>query len=192
MATEKSAFPTIATARLSLRELAPADAAVLHECWSDKAVTEYMVLDAFTNVETSARMIGLLAGLAGTEAGIRWAIALKDCGKVIGTCGFHNVKAEHSRAEMGYEMGKEYWGRGLMAEALQAILRHGYEVMNLNRVEAFVNVGNSRSVRVLERLGFKLDGTLREYEYARGRFVDQHCFSLLRGDFVGSGAGGTN
>lgn len=183
MDSDKNVFPTIDTARLTLRELTPADATVLHEYWSDKAVTEYMVLDAFENIATSRQMLDLLAGLAGKGAGIRWAVVLKAGGRVIGTCGFHNVKDEHSRAEMGYEMGKEYWGRGLMAEALQAILRHGYGAMNFNRIEAFVNVGNARSVRILKRLGFKLDGTLREYEYARGRFVDQHCFSLLRSDF---------
>lgn len=185
MSLEKSTFPVIVTARLSLRELSPDDAAVLHKYWSDKAVTEYMVLDAFENIGTTERMIDLLAKLAHDGAGIRWAISLKAGGRVIGTCGFHNIKAEHSRAEMGYEMGKEYWGRGLMSEALQAILRHGYEVMDFNRVEAFVNVGNARSVQILRRLGFTLDGTLREYEYARGRFVDQHCFSLLKRDFAG-------
>lgn len=189
MTTEKSVFPTLTTARMLLRELSPADAAVLHEYWSDKAVTEFMVLNAFANIATTARMIELLAGLAGAGAGVRWAVALRDGGRVIGTCGFHNLKAEHSRAEIGYELGKEYWGRGLMSEALRAILRHGYEVMNFNRIEAFVNVGNARSVQLLERLGFRLDGTLREYEYARGRFVDQHCFSLLKGDFAGSGGG---
>lgn len=177
----KEAFPTIETARLLLREIVGGDAAALHRYWSDEDVTEYMVLDPFEKIEDTRQMIVLLAGLFADGTGVRWAVVRKEDGAVIGTCGFHNLKPEHFRAEMGYEMGREFWGRGLMAEALAAILRYGYDALGFNRVEAFVNAGNERSVRILEKLGFQLDGTLREYEFARGRFVDQHCFSLLRG-----------
>jgi Acetyltransferases, including N-acetylases of ribosomal proteins len=180
MDNDTATFPLIATERLSLREIVAADAAVLHRYWSDAAVTEYMVLDPFQTIVDTQRMITLLTGLFPGGTGIRWAIVRKTDGKVIGTCGFHNLNPEHFRAEIGYELGKEYWGQGLMAEALTAILRYGCNTMNFNRVEAFVNEGNARSVRILEKLGFRLDGTLREYEFARGRFVNQHCFSLLR------------
>jgi len=177
--TEKS-FPMIETERLVLREIVADDAAALHRYWSDEDVTEFMVLDPFAKIEDTQQMIVLLAGLYADGAGVRWAVVRKEDGVVLGTCGFHNLKPEHFRAEMGYEMGKEYWGRGLMAEALAAILGYGFDAMNFNRVEAFVNAGNTRSLRILEKLGFRLDGTLREYELARGRFVDQHCLSLLR------------
>lgn len=174
----------IETERLMLREIMIGDAAALHRYWSDEDVTEFMVLDPFAKIADTQQMIVLLAGLFADGAGVRWAIAGKEDGMVLGTCGFHNLKPEHFRAEMGYEMGKEYWGRGLMAEALTAILRYGFEAMDFNRVEAFVNAGNTRSLRILEKLGFRLDGTLREYELARSRFVDQHCLSLLRKDRV--------
>lgn len=176
----KRAFPAIETERLILREIVAADAAVLHRYWSDDDVTEYMVLDPFEKIEDTIQMIVLLAGLFADDSGIRWAVVRKEDGVVIGTCGFHNLKPEHFRAEMGYEIGKEYWGQGLMSESIKAILDYGYETMDFNRVEAFVNEGNSRSLRLLEKIGFRLDGTLREYEFARGRFVDQHCLSLLR------------
>ena len=188
MEKDKGAFPTLETARLTLREITAGDAAALHTYWSDEDVTEYMVLEPFEKLEDTRQMIVLLAGLFAAGTGGRWAIVRKDDGAVLGTCGFHNLRPEHFRAEMGYEMGREYWGQGLMAEALAAILRYGYEVMGFNRVEAFVNTGNERSVRILEKLGFKLEGTLREYEFAKGRFVDQHCFSLLRGQMARNGA----
>ncbi len=187
MAGAREIFPTIETARLLLREIAVEDAAALHRYWSDDNVTEFMVLDKFENIATSRQMIVLLAGLFADGKGVRWAVVRQEDGTVIGTCGFHNLRPEHFRAEMGYELGQEYWGQGLMGEALAAILRYGWESMGLNRVEAFVNAGNLRSVRILERLGFQLDGTLREYEYARGRFVDQHCYSLLRGQMMRDG-----
>ncbi len=182
LVNEDRVFPTLETERLILREIAAGDASALHKFWSDKIVTEYMVLDPFTRIEETVQMIVVLTGLFADGEGARWAIVRKEDGAVIGTCGFHNLKPEHFRAEIGYELGREYWGRGLMAEALAAILRYGYDTMGFNRVEAFVNAGNARSVRILERHGFRLDGTLRQYEFARGRFVDQHCFSRLRGD----------
>ncbi|MDT8903723.1 GNAT family N-acetyltransferase [Anaeroselena agilis] len=184
MEKPRGAFPTIETARLTLREIVSGDAALLHRYWSDEDVTEFMVLDRFTKIEDTVQMIVLLAGLFADGSGVRWAVVRKEDGAVLGTCGFHNLKPEHFRAEVGYEMGKEYWGRGLMTEALTAILGYGIEAMDFNRVEAFVNAGNIRSLRILEKLGFRLDGTLREYERARGVFVDQHCLSLLRKEWV--------
>ncbi len=84
---------------------------------------------------------------------------------------------------MGYELGREYWNQGIMTEALPAIMDYGFNCLNYNRIEAFVNYGNVRSAGLLERMGFKLDGVLREYEFNRGNFVDQYCYSLLKKDF---------
>lgn len=124
----------------------------------------------------------LLNGLPASRQGIRWAITRKEDDKVLGTCGFHNVKAEHSRAEMGYELGKEFWGQGVMQESLTAILDYGFNTLQYNRIEAFVNAGNCKSTRILAKMGFSLDGLLREYEFACGKFVDQYCYSLLKSE----------
>lgn len=174
-------FPTRETSRLLLRELSSEDAGVLHQYWSDLTVTEYM-LETFKTMEQTRNMIELLKSLPDNNLGFRWAITSKDSGKVFGTCGFHNVRPEHYRAEMGYELGKEYWGQGIMAEALTAILNYGFDTLQYNRIEAFVNFGNKRSVRILEKMGFQLDGLLRNYEFAGGKFLDQYCYSLLKSD----------
>ena len=70
-----------------------------------------------------------------------------------------------------------------MTEALQAIIRYGFATMKYNRIEAFVNFGNIKSQKILEKNGFKLDGLLREYEFNRGKFVDQYCYSLLKSEY---------
>ena len=176
-------FPMIKTDRLVLCQLQIEDTVVLHEYWSDEAVTEYFTIDPFTNIKETIEMVEVLKNLFRCRQGIRWAIVRKNDSKVLGTCGFHNLKPEHLRVEMGYELGKKYWGQGFMAEALTAILDYGFNVMQVNRIEAFVNQGNGRSVRILEKMGFKLDGLLRNYEFARGKFVDQYCYSLLKSDY---------
>lgn len=179
-------FPEIETERLLLRQLQVEDGPLLHQYWSDVDVLKYMTLDAFQSIGETIEMINLLRSLVENEQGIRWAIVNKDDHAVLGTCGFHNVKSEHRRAEMGYELGKEYWGQGIMREALAAIIGYGFTDKQYNRIEVFINKGNDKSVRIAEKMGFKLDGLLRNYEFARGEFVDQYCYSLLRSDpYVG-------
>lgn len=179
---EQGKFPMIITDRLMCRQITMEDATILHQYWSDLDVTEYLSLNPFQKIEETRDMIAILNSLPGNNQGIRWAITRKSDNKVLGTCGFHNHKPEHFRAEVGYELGKEYWGQGIVAEALTAILDYGFNGMNCNRIEAFVNYGNVKSTRLLERMGFKLDGILREYEFNRGEFVNQYCYSLLKVD----------
>ena len=176
-------FPVLRTERLICRQITTEDAKILHNYWSDPEVTRYFSMEPFHSLEETLEMIELLNGLPKSNQGIRWVVTRAGNGAVMGTCGFHNHKPEHFRAEMGYEIGKEHWGQGIMTEAIKAILQYGFHYMKFNRVEAFVNYGNDRSTRLLERTGFHLDGLLREYELNRGCFADQYCYSLLKRDW---------
>jgi ribosomal-protein-alanine N-acetyltransferase len=177
--TNTRIFPELRTRRLLLRELRRADAKDLFPVWSDPVVTEYLTMDPFASLAQTEEMIDFLLTLHPQGTGCRWAVTDARTGRVLGTCGFHNVSAEHSRAEMGYELGAQHHRRGYMTEAVSTILSYGFASFGFNRVEAFVTVGNIPSRSFLEHLGFSLDGTLRDYEFARGRFMDQWCFSLL-------------
>lgn len=178
-------FPVIGTPRLVLRQLSGDDTPSLHTVWSDPTVLEFMVLDPFETHEETLAMIDLLKNLHEAGEGIRWIVTMASDGSVMGTCGFHNWKKEHFRAEIGYEMGKGFWGKGYMKEALAAILDYGFSVMGLNRIEAFVTDGNGRSLGLLKKLGFKAEGLLRNYEWARGKFQDQWVCSVLRSQWTG-------
>lgn len=173
-------FPVIRTRRLVLRELSREDAPALHAIWTDRDVLEFLVTDPFESLEQTTGMIDLLKGLRKPGEGIRWAVTRASDDSVMGTCGFHNWKREHARAEIGYELGKEFWRRGYMTEALSAILQYGFLAMALNRVEAFVTDGNEKSLGLLKKAGFVAEGCLRDYEWARGKFQDQWICSLLK------------
>ena len=181
--TENKPFPEITTPRLNLTAIIPDHAAQLHETWTDPQVLEYLVLEPFTEIAQTQEMMCILQELVPSGEGIRWAIALHPGGKILGTCGFHNWKKEHARAELGYELDSRHWRKGLMTEALSPALDYGYREMGLNRVEAFVPVGNQRSLAFLQKAGFTLEGTLRHYEWARGQFQDQWVFSLLKDEW---------
>jgi len=176
-------FPEIGATRLELREIADEDAPRLHAIWTDPLVTRYLVLEPFTDPSQTREMIAILRGLYSSGEGFRWALYFPAGQEIIGTCGFHNWKKEHARAEIGYEMAPRYWGKGLMSEAVLAVLGYGFTEMGLNRVEAFVTVGNQKSIAFLERNGFVREGTLRQYEWARGRYQDQWVCSLLKEDW---------
>ena len=185
MQKQDTPFPVLFTPRLRLCAIESSHAERLHAVWTDPLVIEYLVLDPFTELRQSEEMIGLLQWLRPSGEGVRWAITLRSDGTVLGTCGFHNWKKEHGRAEMGYELDSRMWRQGFMSEAVFAALEYGFGTMELNRVEALVTEGNQRSRGFLEKAGFTLEGTLRQYEWARGRYQDQWMFSLLKEDRKG-------
>jgi ribosomal-protein-alanine N-acetyltransferase len=113
---------------------------------------------------------------------IRWAIELVEHGEMIGTVGMLRFDFEHRRAEVGYEIARRFWGRGLTPEAVAAVIRYGFSILGLHRIEAGVLPGNDASVRVLQKLRFLEEGTRRDYLYAKGRFLSLRWFSLIETD----------
>lgn len=108
----------------------------------------------------------------------------KTSNAVIGRCGFHNWNVDHRRAEIGYAMEDEsYKQKGLMKEALEAILHYGFTEMNLHRVEALVGDFNVPSLRLMEIFGFEKEGVLREHYLVDDKHVDSLAFSLLQKDW---------
>ncbi len=172
-----------ASERLLFKPIAIDDAPALHPIWTNPRVLEHLVLEPFRSLAESQGMAEMLSLLPEQELGARWTITEKASRKIMGTLGFHNVKKEHRRAEIGYEMAPDFWGRGFMTEALRALCNHCFQEQDFNRLEAFVNVGNSRSSKTLATVGFLREGALRDYEFARGAFVDQEVFSLLKRDW---------
>jgi RimJ/RimL family protein N-acetyltransferase len=182
-----AAIPELTTPRLTLRGLQADDAAALLEVLGDRQVTRYHSMPTMASL---AEAEGALARLAARfEAGeaIRWAIQSHTERQLIGTIGLLHVVAEHYRGEIGYELGSRWWGQGLIPEAAAAVIDYAFSVLGLHRIEAGVLVDNQASVRVLEKLGFREEGTLRHYLHLKGRFEDVRWFGLLRPDGTPSG-----
>jgi ribosomal-protein-alanine N-acetyltransferase len=116
-----------------------------------------------------------------TERQVRWGIVRRADGRLLGTCGFVWLRP-HS-AEIGYDLARACWGKGYMYEALSALLDYAFFDLDLNRIEALVMPANMRSKRLLKRLGFAHEGTLREYDYFKDAFHDMEMHALLRRDW---------
>lgn len=102
----------------------------------------------------------------------------------MGWCGFHTWFTKHRRAEIGYVLNHDqYKGKGNMKEALPAVLKFGFENMDLHRVEALVAPGNKPSLKLLLRSGFAQEGLLRQHYFVNGKMEDSAIFSLLRSEY---------
>ncbi len=109
----------------------------------------------------------------------------KASGTIIGRCGLHNWNVEHRRAEVGYVMEDDLYKRkGLMSEALEAVIGYGFNNLKLNRIEALVGAGNVPSLRLLEKNNFIKEGVLRRHYYIAGEFEDSVLFSKLYEEYI--------
>jgi ribosomal-protein-alanine N-acetyltransferase len=180
-------FPALATDNLVLRELRPADAPRVLELFSDPEVTRYYDLDLFSTIEEACQLVDRFIQRFAKQIGIRWAIAeSNNPDDLVGTCGYNIWIQASKRAVLGFDLARTHWNRGIMTEALTAVLQFGFEKMALNRVEALVITGNEASCRLLGKLGFQKEGTLRQYELVKGRYVDMEMFSILGEDLRGA------
>ena len=177
-------FPKLETERLVLREIVPADVEAIFRIFSDEETMQYWSCRPFKSVDQARSLIEKITRQVQDGTGIHWAITLRGSGQLIGKCGFNEWRKVHRRGDISYIVAREMWGKGLVREALSAIIDYGFHRMNLHSIEAGVTPGNSTSVRILEKLGFSLEGRLRESFLVEDQFVDSLIYSLLRIDWV--------
>ena len=177
-----SSFPELVTERLRLRAPSPRDATAVLAVVGDPEVTRYHSVPTLTTLAEAQAALERLEQRYAARDAIRWAIELVEHGEMIGTVGLLRFDFEHRHAEIGYEIGRRWWGRGLTPEAAAAVIRFGFSVLGLHRIEAGVLPGNDASVRVLQKLGFLEEGTRRDYLHSKGRFHSFRWFSLLETD----------
>jgi ribosomal-protein-alanine N-acetyltransferase len=184
MENEIIEYPRLITARLILRWLRMDDADFILKEWGDQVVTYYMRDEEPLKTREQAEEMLQHLQKPETYQNMRWwGIELKAEGILIGTIGYCAWDKRHHHAEVGYDMWPAYWGRGLMPEALRAVVRYGVDEMELNRVQATTHTENQRSQRVLEKLSFQREGILREFYCRDGTYNDQVQFSLLKSEW---------
>jgi ribosomal-protein-alanine N-acetyltransferase len=179
---------TLTTERLLLRPLRESDAFDLFSICSDPEVMRYWSTPPWQSIDAAYENIARdLKAMAAGEY-VEFGIERIEDAQLLGKCVLFNLKPDCRRAEMGYGTSCASWGRGYAREALLALLQFGFSELDLNRVEADTDPRNVRSVKLLQRLGFKLEGHLRERWIVGGEVSDSAIFGLLRRDFVQTGS----
>ncbi len=176
-------LPKIDTDRLILRRLEYSDLKDIFDYAKHSAVSEHLIWDAHETEHDSIEFLNFVNEKYNKNQPAPWAIELKKEQKVIGTIGFLNWDKINSKGELGYVLHCYYWKKGLMTEALKAVIDFGFNNMYLNRIEARTVPENIPSQRLLEKVGFIKEGLLREQMLIKNKFKNFFIYSILKKEY---------
>ena len=172
--------PTLHTARLHLRPFDDADADDLFALHSNADVLRYWDSPPWTERARAVQFIAACRRIAQEGDGVRLAVDRVSDGAFIGWCSLRRWNPEYRSAALGHCYREEAWGHGYATEAAHALLRWAFDTLDLNRVQAETDTRNIGSARVLEKLGFVREGTLREDCVVNGDVSDSWVYGLLK------------
>ncbi|MFC9890166.1 GNAT family N-acetyltransferase [Streptomyces pilosus] len=172
--------PSLRTARLRLRAFDDADADDLFALHSSARILRYWDSPPWTERSRAERFIAICRRMEQEGTGARWAVDRVSDGAFIGWCTLNSWNPDFRSASLGYCYDDATWGRGYATEAARALLGWAFDTLDLNRVQAEADTRNAASARVLEKLDFVREGTLREDCVVDGEVSDSWVYGLLR------------
>lgn len=179
--------PDAASLLVSLRPANPADARLMHRWRQEESIRRFQPLADVSlpqlRAELAAQRVQDLYRGRGDR--FQWIVLVDN--RPAGWITVVLTNWEHGLGEIGYALGTEHQGRGVMLRALEQIVTELFLRTPLERVEARCAVGNVASQRVLERMGFVCEGTLRGYFVLEGERVDNYLYALLRTEYLPKG-----
>lgn len=181
-------IPSLQTERLILRPFSPKDAPDVQRLAGDVAVsdTTLNIPHPYEDGVAEAWIVTHQHVFAGGQ-GVTFAITMQTSGELVGTISLRTIP-RFNRAEMGYWVGKPYWGKGYCTEAAKAVIAYGFDELNLNRVLAYHLTRNPASGRVMEKAGMRYEGHLRQHVYkanalgSGGVYEDLKLYGIVRDD----------
>ncbi len=177
--------PTLNTARLQLRPFRGSDADALFALHSNLRVMRYWDAPAWNEPLRAEQFIAACGEMIVAGTGTRLAVDRRSDGEFIGWCTLMRWNPQYRSASMGYCFDDAVWGQGYATEAGGALLQWGFDSLELNRVQAETDTRNVASSRVLEKLGFVREGTLREDCVVNGEVSDSWVFGLIKREWRG-------
>ena len=180
---EQRRLPTLEGERVALRWLTAADADDIYEIYSDPEAMRFWSTTAMTARSQARTLLREIREEHAAGNLHEWGLACPKGGRIIGTCTLFHFDRSNRRAEIGFALGRNWWGRGLMGEALTVLLDFAFEELGLRRIEADTDPGNSASIRLLESLGFRREGLLRERWNVGGELQDTVFLGLLAREY---------
>lgn len=180
---EGQELPVVDAPRVRLRWLTERDVDALFAIFSDPVMMRYWATPPMKERAEAERYLrSIHEGFAGKTL-FQWGAELKQEGRIVGTCTLFHIDPANGRAELGYCLGSAYWGRGHMSESLTALFEFAFTTLKLRRLEADVDPRNENSLRLLDKLGFRREGLLRERWNVAGEIQDTVFCGLLARDW---------
>ena len=179
LAPDFTPFPILTTSRLVLRKITTDDVPELFIIRSDERIMKHIDRPrAKTNEDVNA-FINLINNFEKNNDAINWAICFKDNPKLIGNVCFWRIEKENYRAEIGYTLHYDYWGKGIMNEVIKEVINYGFKEMKLHSIEANINPENEASAKLLEKNKFTREAYHKENYFFEGKFLDTVIYSLI-------------
>ena len=171
---------SLETERLLLREFEDSDWEAVHEYGSDLEVVKYLLWGPNTEEESRNFIRGAIDyQQQEPRKNYVFAVVLKVEDLLIGGCGIHMSTTESPEGWLGYCYNRHFWGKGYATEVARALLAFGFKELGLHRIFATCDVENVASARVLEKIGMRREGHLREHKWARRRWRDSFLYAIL-------------
>lgn len=172
-------FPTITTPNLLLRQFQPDDIENVFKGLSHPDIIPYYGV-SYDSLEATKAQMAFFADLEAHGTGVWWAICSPDNQVFYGAGGLNSLSKEHRKAEIGLWLLPEFWGRGIMQEAMPLICQHGFKKLGLHRIEGFVESENQNCKRAMAKLDFVYEGTMRDCEVKNGRFISLDIYARFK------------
>ncbi|OGT48738.1 MAG: GNAT family N-acetyltransferase [Gammaproteobacteria bacterium RIFCSPHIGHO2_12_FULL_39_24] len=160
-----------------LREQTLEDTEDFFRYYTDPDVGKYILATKPATLLEASKEVQYCRNLFYSKQGIYWTIAKKNDNRMIGAIGLYTNNAHH-RAEITYDLAKEYWRQGITRKAIQAVIQHAFKNMSISRIEAVTRHENSASIYLLKNVGFVHEGTLKNYRYFDGKTWDIEMFAI--------------
>jgi len=175
--------PALRTTRLLLGRFMPEDASELQRLAGERAIadTTLSIPHPYT-LDHALAWIGTQHREAVRRRSTNFAVRLAPGSSLIGSVGLRDIDAEHQQAELGFWIGREWWGSGYASEAANEVVRFGFDELGLNRIYAHHMVRNPAAGKVLRRIGMQQEGVLRERVRKWGVYEDVVVYATLRAD----------
>ena len=175
---------TIETKNLILRRFTYEDSTDMLKYWiADESVQSMYSEPVYTTQEQVRGLLDKYIGSYENADYYRWAVILKESGECIGQIAYFLVDTKNNFAEIEYCIGTDFQCRGFATEAAKAVIEYGFEKIQLHKVQICHKSINVPSRRVIEKCGFCYEGTLRDYFYMNGRYVDRLYYSILESEY---------
>ena len=179
-----AAPPAIESQRTLLRQVTVDDLPPLLAVNGDADVTKFLPYETWRSLADAEAWFRRITEIQAGGTALQFVVECRQTRQVIGSCLLFRFEAGSARAELGYVLGQAHWGRGLMREALAALISCAFGTMAMRRLEAEIDPRNAASLRLIERLGFVKEGLLRQRWVAKGAAKDVAIYGLLRDEWA--------
>ena len=174
---------TLETSRLILRQFTLDDAPAMHANWaSDPEVTKFLTWPVHPNADVSRMVLESWVKAYDDPQYYQWAIELKEIGQPIGSISVVGQNEQTEMLHIGYCIGQSWWHKGIMTEALRAVMDFLFDEVGANRLESRHDPRNPHSGAVMKKCGMKYEGTMRSADWNNQGLCDACCYAILKSE----------